>query len=132
MERIDGWLDKGMGTCLLRESANAAIVAGALRHFEGERCELASFVVMPNHVHVLFRPLGENTLRALLQSWKGFTAREMNKRLGQKGALWQEDYWDRLVRSYDHFEHYFGYIKENPAKAGLRMGEFIYFEKDNF
>jgi len=131
MERIDGWLDKGMGSCLLRDSSNAEIVAGALRHFDGERCDVASFVVMPNHVHVLFRPLGEHKLRAILQSWKGFTAREINKRMNRKGALWQEDYWDRLVRSNHHFEYYFGYIKENPNKAGLKPGEFIYFEKDN-
>jgi REP element-mobilizing transposase RayT len=130
MERIDHWLDKGMGSCVLRDAANAAIVAGALHHFDGERHTLASFVVMPNHVHVLFRPKGNHKLRGILQSWKGFTTREINKRLGRRGALWQEDYWDRLVRSYAHFEYYFGYIKENPARAGLKPGEFIYFEKE--
>lgn len=130
MERIDHWLDKGMGSCVLRESDNAAIVAGALHHFDGDRYTLASFVVMPNHVHVLFRPRGKNKLRGILQSWKGFTSREINKRLGRRGALWQEDYWDRLVRSYAHFEYYFGYIKENPKKAGLKPGEYIYYEKE--
>lgn len=47
---------------MLEDPANAKIVADALRHFDGERYELASFVVMPNHVHVLFRPAGKNVL----------------------------------------------------------------------
>ena len=44
-----------------------------LRRFDGERYEIASFVVMPNHVHVLFRPLGEHALPEILKSWKGFS-----------------------------------------------------------
>ena len=47
---------------MLKDPANAKIVADALRHFDGERYEMASFVVMPNHVHVLFRPLGDHAL----------------------------------------------------------------------
>ena len=130
LERVDHWLDQGMGSCVLRESGNAAIVSGALKHFDGKRYDLSSFVVMPNHVHALFHPLGDHEIDAILKSWKGFTAREINKRVGRKGSLWQEDYWDRLVRSERHFDFYFGYIAENPMKAGLRSGEYIYFEKE--
>jgi len=81
--QIDEWLDQGTGSCVLKDPANARIVADALRHFEGERYEIASFVVMPNHVHVLFRPLGECALTDILKSWKGFTAREINR-----ASLW--------------------------------------------
>jgi type I restriction enzyme R subunit len=83
---------------------------------------------MPNHVHVIFCPLGESRLSDVLQSWKGFTAREINKRLGIQGALWQEDYWDRLIRSEHHFQKCREYIRTNPVKANLRAGEFVLFE----
>ncbi|MEO5711888.1 MAG: hypothetical protein ABIT37_00220 [Luteolibacter sp.] len=53
-------LDDTHGSCVLRESGMSAIVADALLHFHGDRYGLDCFVVMPNHVHVLFRPLGEN------------------------------------------------------------------------
>ncbi len=129
-ERIDHWLDQGMGSCVLRDPENAAIVANALHHFDGDRYEIASFVVMPNHVHVLFRPLGKNKLENILKSWKGYAARELNKRLGKRGSLWQEDYWDRLVRSPAHFEYYSSYIADNPSVAGLSLGEYIYFNKE--
>jgi len=120
--QIDEWLDQGSGSCVLKEPTNAKIVADALRHFDGERYELASFVVMPNHVHVLFRPLGVHALPEILKSWKGFTAREINKRIGKTGALWQDEYWDRLIRNERHFFKVAEYVRENPVKAKLEGG----------
>ena len=123
--QVDEWLDQGSGSCVLKDPASAKMVADALRHFDGERYEIASFVVMPNHAHVLFRPLGKHTLPEILKSWKGFTAREINKRIGKKGALWQDEYWDRLIRNERHFFKVAEYIRENPVKARLKKGEFI-------
>jgi type I restriction enzyme R subunit len=120
--QIDEWLDQGSGSCVLKDPANAKIVADALRHFDGERYELASFVVMPNHVHVLFRPLRGHALPEILKSWKGFTAREINKRIGKTGALWQDEYFDRLIRNERHFFKVAEYIRENPGKAKLEGG----------
>ena len=128
--QIDEWLDQGSGSCVLRDPANGKIVADALRHFDGERYELASFVVMPNHVHVLFRPLEDHALADILKSWKGFTARESNKRLGKKGSLWQDEYWDRLIRNERHFFKVMEYVRENPVKAKLRDGSFVLWERE--
>jgi type I restriction enzyme R subunit len=122
---VDDWLDQGFGSCLLREAAMAKIVGDALRHFHGAWYELDSFVVMPNHVHVLFRPLGKHLLAAILKSWKGFTGRALNKRTGQKGAVWQDEYWDRLIRDDRHFSRTVEYIRANPIKANLREGQFL-------
>ena len=130
-QQIDEWLDQGGGSCVLKDLANAKIVADALRHFDGERYELALFVVMPNHVHVLFRPLGNHGLPEILKSWKGFTAREISKRMGKTGALWQEEYWDRLIRNERHYFKVAEYIRENPMKAGLRKGQHLLWEKEN-
>ncbi len=123
--RFDHWLDEGAGSCLLRDPLLAVIVADALRHFEGERYAIASFVVMPNHVHVLFRLLPPHRLQDVVKSWKGFTAREINRRTARTGALWGEDYWDRLIRNSAHFQRCMEYISSNPEKAGLREGEFV-------
>ena len=122
---IDEWLDQGCGSCVLRNPAHAMIVANALRYFDGERYELASFVVMPNHVHVLFRPLEGCVLAGIVKSWKGFTAREINQRIRKTGALWQDEYWDRLIRNEGHFRRVMEYIRENPMKAKLSNGQFI-------
>ncbi len=119
---IDRWLDQGHGSCLLRNPENARIVADAFAYFDGDRYQLASYVVMPNHAHVLFRILGAHQLPDLVHTWKRFTAREINRREGRQGALWQPDYWDRLIRSRRHFDWVQRYIQSNPAK--LPAGSF--------
>jgi hypothetical protein len=59
---IEDWLDAGHGSCLLRNPDARRIVVDALRFFAGQRYELGHWVVMPNHVHVLFRPLASHRL----------------------------------------------------------------------
>ena len=118
-KRMEAWLDAGEGSCLLRDPATRRIVTAALAHFDGERYELGDFVVMPNHVHVLFRPLARNRIEEILHSWKSFTAKEINRHLGRSGSVWQEDYWDRLIRSERHLSACQRYIESNPAKANL-------------
>ena len=122
LRQFEEWLDQGAGSCLLRDAGNARIVADALLFFNGERYELASFVVMPNHVHVLFCPRGGHVIADILHSWKRFTAREINKRMGVGGKLWQEEYWDRLIRNERHYFKCADYIRRNPEKAGLKDG----------
>lgn len=74
---------------------------------------------MPNHVHVIVEPLGGNTLSAIVQSWKSFTAKAANRRLCRSGSFWHQDYYDRYMRSENHLETTIGYIENNPVKAGL-------------
>jgi putative transposase len=60
LRRIEAWLDAGHGTCVLGRRDCAKEVATALEHFTGTRVTMFSFVVMPNHVHVLFDRLVRN------------------------------------------------------------------------
>jgi putative transposase len=127
---MEQWLDQGHGSCLLRGPDCAQIVADTLRHFEGERVAMISFVVMPNQVHALFAQNQEWPLEKLLQSWKRFTTREVNKLLNRNGSLWQRDYFDRLVRDEQHFTNCVRYIRRNPEKARLPSKEFILSESE--
>ena len=127
---IERWLDMGFGECLLRRPACGKITADALRHFEGVRTRLHAWVVMPNHVHVLTEILPGHTLPDLMESWKGFTAREINQNLGRSGTLWQKGYHDRLIRDWDHFGNVVRYIRRNPVKAKLPADAFHAGESD--
>lgn len=121
--RIEDWLDAGHGACILRQVEAREIVGDALAFFDGQRYELGHWVVMPNHVHLLFRPLAGHRLPEIIHSWKSFTAKEINKLLGRTGPVWQKDYWDRLVRNERHLEACQRYIVENPLKAHLPAGD---------
>jgi putative transposase len=127
---IERWLYAGYGSCILRRQDCARIVGEALRHFDGERLALISSVVMPNHVHALFVQSADWLLETLLRSWKSFTSRKINSLLGRSGTLWQQDYFDRLVRDEKHFANCVRYIRRNPAKARLHNGEFILYESE--
>ncbi len=127
--RLDAWLDAGHGSCVLRQQAVRQIVADAFAHFDGQRYDLISYVIMPNHVHVLFRLRPSHHLAVVIHSWKSYTAKAIHKLLGSAGSLWQPEYWDRLIRNESQLQTCLAYIRDNPAKAKLRNGEFALFER---
>jgi REP element-mobilizing transposase RayT len=127
---IERWLDAGHGSCILRRPDCAGVVSEALSYFDGDRVAMISFVVMPNHVHVLFVQNPNWPLEKLLRSWKSFASRKINSLLSREGSGWQRDYFDRLVRDEKHFANCVRYIRRNPAKAHLQNGEYILYESE--
>jgi REP element-mobilizing transposase RayT len=77
---------------------------------------------MEGTTHALVEPLEKHTLGAILQRWKGASARMINQVLRRSGTLWQAETFDHIVRSEAQFDHYRRYIAENPRKAGLTDG----------
>ena len=69
---------------------------------------------MPNHVHVLAAFPTEEAMLEQCESWKRFTARQINRLLNRRGRFWQQDVFDHLVRSPEEFERLRAYIAENP------------------
>jgi len=120
------YLDRGYGACRLRDPAISTIVASSLGHFDGVRYLLGDYVVMPNHLHVIVCLLGTTEIEAQCRSWKRFTARRINETIGRCGRFWQEESFDHLVRSPQQFEYLQRYIRDNPVKANLREGDFLY------
>ena len=123
-QRFEEQLDAGLGSCVLAQSAVAEIVENALRHFDGERYSLGSFVIMPNHVHLLVQLEGEHELAGVLHSWKSFTASAINKLLGRAGPLWQGESFDHIVRHERSLWRVGEYIERNPERAGVGDGKF--------
>ncbi|MEK7831052.1 MAG: transposase [Acidobacteriota bacterium] len=58
-------------------------------------------------------------LSAIMQSLKGFTAWKANQLLGRRGAFWQHESFDHIIRSQDQWEKVVKYVLDNPVKAGL-------------
>ncbi len=117
-ERYQNLLNAGSGSCVLREPAIARIVYDALRFFDHQRYDLDEVVVMPNHVHLLVKPLAGHGLTDILHSWKSYTANRINERLGRVGQLWQHESYDHIVRNEAAMNAIRRYIRENPSKAG--------------
>ncbi len=123
-ERFQRWLDAGEGDCWLRNSESSAVVETALKFFDGERYLLGHYVIMPNHVHLLVKPVGEYLLKDILHSWKSFSANKINALLRRSGKFWQDESFDYIVRDEHQLEKFAAYIRENPAKARVREGNY--------
>jgi putative transposase len=79
---------------------------------------LFGFVIMPDHMHLLFRPNVKNVARTM-QGLKGFTSRTVNRHLNACGPLWQEGYIDFPIYTRKMAEQKLAYIEQNPIRAGL-------------
>jgi putative transposase len=119
---IERWLDQGMGACLLADSQARLVLEDCLMRFQGERVKHEAWVIMPNHVHLLFSPLVP--MDKLIQSWKSHSARVLGR-----GPIWQRDYHDTMIRDADHFANALRYIRRNPLKAKLPEGRYTLWEK---
>jgi REP element-mobilizing transposase RayT len=118
-KRIEHYLDQGYGSCALKNPRAAGLVQASLLHFDGERYRLSSWVVMPNHVHLILTPCHGWSLSRIMKDMKSFTSREVNKLVNRRGQFWMEDYFDRYVRDAKHFASAIAYIENNPVKARL-------------
>ena len=120
IQQIDRELDSGLGECWLRDPEIASLVQDALLHSDGQRYRLLAWCLMPNHVHVVIDMLdGANSLGSIVRSWKSFTARRANHRLGRSGSFWHPDYFDRYMRNEGQLNRTIEYVEQNPVKAGL-------------
>jgi REP element-mobilizing transposase RayT len=75
-------------------------------------CNALLFVVMPDHVHGLFRFPVEPGMEAAVNAWKRLTAR-------RHGVAWQRDFFDHRLRSDESFEEKAAYIRDNPVRKAL-------------
>ncbi|MGH9970130.1 MAG: REP-associated tyrosine transposase [Pyrinomonadaceae bacterium] len=118
-KRIERYLDLGYGNAFLKDKRIATIVQDSQLKFDGQRYNLHSWVVMPNHIHSLFTRFENLEISRIMQSLKSFTAHEANKILQRTGKFWIEDYFDRYIRNEEHFRRTVRYIENNPVKARL-------------
>jgi len=124
IDRIQEWLDAGMGACHMRRPDVRAEVEVCLLQFDGKRYDIDAFVLMPNHVHVIIKQTSGYYLSTILQGIKGVSANRCNKLLGHKSAFWMDESYDHIVRNAKELTAFRNYIAANPTKAGLKPNEY--------
>ena len=85
---------------------------------------LDKYVIMPNHVYMLFQITGETagasprpTLTQVVAAWKSLSTRRWNSTTGNAGErLWQQGYHDHIIRNENDFLRHWAYIDQNPAR----------------
>ena len=125
---IEAYSDRGSGECLLKDPRIAEKMATALRFWHGKKYRLVAWCIMPNHVHVVCYLLPGQSLADVVKSWKVYIAREANRTLGRTGALWEREYYDRLIRREGEFDRAVQYVLNNPENAGLENWKWVWSE----
>jgi REP element-mobilizing transposase RayT len=118
--KVERYLDKGAGECVLRRPDIAELTMGAVRFFENQRYRLDAWIIMPNHVHVVFWPMPNQVVSDLVKSWKQFVALRANRILKRVGTdLWQREPFDHWIRNDEEHAPCCRDVIFNPVKAGL-------------
>ncbi|OGP55744.1 MAG: hypothetical protein A2V67_13495 [Deltaproteobacteria bacterium RBG_13_61_14] len=136
-ERLPHW-EKGGSTYFLTFSARRgehfdaqerAIILASCRFGHPERWVLHAVAVMPDHVHMLLTPQRPApnapqwfSLAEIVKGIKSVTARKIGRhRGGTGGSIWQEEYYDHLIRDPEDFAAELNYLLQNPVKQGLAL-----------
>ncbi len=117
-----------LGGRTLSPAARDIVFDCILKWRESRYC-LSAACVMPDHVHMILQPgikeadaQGQPvfwSLSEILHSIKSFSAKEVNKLENVSGILWQDERFDRYVRSDADLQEKFRYVCGNPWAAGI-------------
>ena len=112
---IHKYLDRGYGDCLLRNPVVRKELERTLEERDGIDYRLLSYVIMPNHIHMLMFIPGIEGLDTIIRWIKKVSAYRINNATGRSGRIWQREYYDRIVRDKADLIGKCEYIRKNPA-----------------
>jgi putative transposase len=99
-------------------AARQLVLAVARQHEAGFASTLA-FVVMPDHLHWLMQLCDRRSLSAVVKSVKSESSLNCHRLSGEKGALWQQGFYERAIRRDQDLRMVARYIVANPLRDGL-------------
>jgi putative transposase len=120
---------------LAKDEVHTAFVLFAKRAEYNFNIAVGRYVIMPDHVHLFVR--GGCSFR--LGAWIG-TLKQALAKAGMlsraKGQVWQEGFFDHLLRTNESYSQKWNYVRENPVRAGLvksvadwpYQGEIVYID----
>lgn len=115
--KYDGLLDHPtLGDRYLTEKHCMTILKDVMHEYDGLYYSLEAFSIMSNHVHLLIDtsvqlPIAGSMpnlkkyqyLKDIMRRIKGKTGLFINKQRGTSGKIWEEESYDRYIRSPKHF-----------------------------
>jgi len=77
------------------------------------------YMVTCNHIHLLVKDTGGETIAKSMQLIAGRTAQEYNERKNRHGGFWEDRYHAPPVQADDHLHRCMVYIDLNMVRAGV-------------
>jgi putative transposase len=86
------------------------------RRFE---CQVHAYVLMTNHVHMLFTPKTEDGATLLMKNLGQRYVQYINRVYQRRGTLWEGRFRSSFVERSEYFLKCHRYIELNPVRAGM-------------
>ena len=83
-----------------------SVVESYIRSIPG----IDKYVIMPNHIHMIVYKTNGKPIATEIRSFKGL----VTKKIGE--SIWQDYYYDHVIRNEADYLEKWRYIDENPAK----------------
>jgi putative transposase len=121
---------------LAKDEVHTAFVLFAKRAEDNFNVAVGRYVIMPDHVHLFVR--GDYNFR--LGPWIGALKQALAKAATlsrAKGRIWEEGFFDHVLRSNESYSQKWNYVRENPVREGLvksaadwpYQGEIVYIDR---
>jgi putative transposase len=86
--------------------------------------KLYAWVILPDHFRVIIK-IDSCSISALMDSFKITFCRRYRDKYGS-GKVWQNRFWDHIIRNQDDMNKHLDYLHYNPVKHGLTRDPFTY------
>jgi putative transposase len=80
--------------------------------------ELIAWVILDDHFHFILDPLNNDPSRFLQRLKMSFAAYYRKRMNLYRGRVWQNRFWDHIIRDQDDLNRHIDYIHFNPVKHG--------------
>ena len=90
-----------------------------LRAKERYPLELLAYCLMPNHFHLVVRPIHGRDVSRFVQWLLTSHVRRHHRKNGTTGHVWQGRFKSFLIQEDDHLLTVMRYVERNPVRAGL-------------
>jgi REP element-mobilizing transposase RayT len=73
---------------------------------------IGRYVIMPDHVHFFCTPKSDaKLLSTFVGIWKEWTSKAIKRALGLSGCVWQEEFFDHVLRSSESYAEKWDYVR---------------------
>jgi putative transposase len=77
-------------------------------------------VIMSDHVHFFCAPeLDAKALPLFVGCWKEWTSKAIKNCLHLTSPVWQEEFFDHVLRSSESYAERWNYVRNNPVRHGF-------------
>jgi putative transposase len=110
----------GKGRILAKECTANILIEEWRQAHKRHGWAIGPFVIMPDHVHFFCTPdVDSESLSDFMLAWKQWTSKRIKRECGEAGTVWQEEFFDHVLRNEESYEEKREYIVQNPVRANL-------------